>query len=67
MSILLRLWGLAIIGIGGYSLYRLIDSLFIQKGITTLSTFFIILCLLGILVSITLIWGGFKLLFHKRG
>ena len=62
MKVLLKLWGIAMFGIGIYCSYTLVDILFIKGLIANSPTFFVILCLLGLLVGITLIYYGYKLL-----
>ncbi len=66
MIALLKLWGIAMVGIGCWCGYRLIDVLFIQGAISTFSEFMIVMCILGLLVSVTLLYFGFKLLTLKR-
>ena len=66
MRVLLKLWGIAMLGVGGYCTYTLADILFIKGKIAVFSTFFVILCLLGLLTGITLIYAGVKLLLLKK-
>ena len=66
MLILLKLWGIAMVGIGGYCAYALVDILFIKGKISVFSAFFVVICLIGILVGITLIYGGISLLKLKK-
>ena len=66
MFLLLKLWGIAMLGIGAYCVYTLGNILFIKGMISSFSTFFIILSLLGILVGITLIWAGYRLLVLRK-
>ena len=66
MFILLKLWGVAMIAMGGYCSYSLVDNAFIKGNFSNFSNFLKIFSCVGILVGITLIWGGFKLLAMKR-
>ena len=66
MVVLLKLWGVAMLLGGGYACYIFVDVLFIHGAISSFPSFFIVLCLLGLLVSVTLIWAGFQLLKIKK-
>ena len=66
MRILIKLWGIAFLGIGGYSTYTLVNSLFIRGGIKNIPTLMLFLSIFGLLVGITLIWLGYKLLTLKK-
>ena len=66
MVVLLRLWGVVMLLGGGYACYKLVDVLFIHGAISSFPPFLLVLCLLGLLVSVTLIWAGFQLLKIKK-
>lgn len=65
MRIILFLWGLACTFGGAYLGYRLVDILFFQGYIGKFSTFMVFISLLGLLICITLIYFGIKLITVK--
>ena len=62
MRFIVILFGIAMLGIGGYCTYTLVNVLFVKGLISNSPTFFIILCLMGLLIGIILLYYGFKLL-----
>ena len=65
MKTILFLWGIACTAGGAYFGYRLVNILFFQGCNSTFPTFLTILSLMGILVCITLVYVGYKLLTLK--
>lgn len=66
MYVLLKLWGIFMIGGGGYLTYIMIDNCFIKGAFFSVSNILKIFFIAGILCGITLVWGGFKLVTLKK-
>lgn len=66
MKILLKIWGVMLIGSGGYCAYSLGDLLFVKGYIRKFPAFVLIVSLVGLLMSVSLVCFGIWLLVRKQ-
>ena len=65
LKILVKIWGIALMGLAVYSGYKIAEFLFMTNHPSGLSSFSIVLYGILALVDITMFFGGFVLLVKK--
>lgn len=65
MIILTKLWGIVLTGAGAYCTYEMVNTLFLKGKISEFPLFLIVIFLVGLLLGITCIFLGIRMIKMK--